>query len=258
MATTGQRSAQQLVRLAFRVPKGFEDVAWQDIRRFLPVLPADTASTGWHVKFLSGLVLLSLPFGPQLEACLSKYAEGVFWSVIRLSLCMDCPCIAVDDISAIPDRIVTSLEADRKSLPSKRSRQILNPEASKGRNSRYRRRVAPLDIDSTPSELAFLDFLTELVHSQHASHSMLYSLWKSLKGSAFVEDRAYLPASFAVRFERGDFLFPTLKSPTIASHLADLYGTQLLRMTGKDEIKADLASPEYEVSRFSHCERDEN
>lgn len=253
---TGRVEQTQLVRLALKVPKGFEDVAWQDIQRFIPLEISKAAVAGSHVKLFSGAVLLSVPLGDSLDAVISKYSEGKLWSVTRMLLSLDSSSEETEDLPCIPEEILKWLETERISLPSKRSRQIINPEASKGRNSRYRRRVAPLDIDNTPSELAFMERLAEIARSQSESHSLLYNIWKGAKGVQYAEDRKYLPRSFAIRFERGDFLFPTLKSSKIAGHLGELYGFQMMNMTERTDLKADLTSPEYEVSLpLVYCSR---
>lgn len=247
LMATDKANPSGFVRLAFKVPKGFEDIAWQDIKRFIPTEVSTAAVADGRLELLSGFVLLSLPVGVDLEACLSRYAQGVFWAVTRVLLSMQALGEALDDLPTISEDMCRGLEADRKSLPSKRSRQIINPEASKGRNNRYRRRVAPLDIDSTPSEVDFLDRLKHIADSQNESHRALFRTWKAFKGEEPTGDHSRIPESFAIRFDRGSFLFPSLKSSKIASHLADLYGAHVMDMTGRDDLKADLTSPEYEV-----------
>lgn len=247
MVANTQAGQQQLIRLAFEVPKGFENIAWEDIKRFLPAASAIDGAAEYDnsVQVLSGLILLALPVGPTLDKCLTAYSEGSLWAVTRVLLSLH---DGQDDVlAALATEICKELEAERRSLPSKRSRQIINPNLSKGKNSRYRRRVAPLDIDTTPSELAFLDRITGIADVQSGSHKRLYEMWKAYRDKSYgTEEPAPPLRSFAVRFERRDFQFPTLKSAKISFYLAEQYGAQIYEMTGT-RVRADLTSPEYEV-----------
>lgn len=243
------------VQLAFSVPRGFEDVAWNDILRHLPDESSRALADSNHqrrevnITPLSGYVLLYLPIGGALNKCLDTYAQGHFWSVIRLYLSLQpFEGVSIDQTSTLPTISETTrqgLDDERKSLPSKKSRQIQSTDVSKKRLNRFRKRVAPLDIDTTPHELAFIEQLTDIAASQEDSHTRLYKFWKVLKHSA---DQHNVPESFAIRFERRSFLFPTLKSSKIAFHLAEIYGSQLQNIAGCESIRADLEHPDYEVS----------
>lgn len=240
---------EQLIRLAFEAPKGFEAVAWQDVKRFLPPSAVEAAGSSSHVKLLSGWILLALPAGPVLDSFLSRYAEGSFWAVTRVLLSLHTEQDALQDLPALSPEICEGLEEERKNLPSKRSRQIINPNISKSKNTRYRRRVAPLDMDTTLFELAFVERLTAIAETQRNSHETIYTIWKKARRCNQVEEVVHSdPRNFAVRFERREFLFPTLKSAKISFYLAEHYGTQIVSFSGKEGLKADLMSPEYEVS----------
>jgi hypothetical protein len=247
--STEHEEVIQRVRLAFSVPKGFEDVAWQDIQRFLSTDVIHSISST-SVKILSGFVFLRLPIGPVLVSCLETYANGLFWAVTGLILSLD-DCESQDEgvtsLPVLPEVICSGLEEERRELPSKRSRQIIDPDASKKRINRYRRRIAPLDMDTMPNETAFLDFLTETGGKQRASHELIYNIWKKHKYPPQATDESFMPSSFAMRFERRGFMLPTLKSSKVAYHLAELYGTQLTTMFGGKGLKADLLNPDYEV-----------
>lgn len=242
-----QDNTKQPIQLAFEVPRGFEDVAWRDIQATLSKAAAVTSTSDLCVAIVSGFVLLALPVGALLDTCLSLHAEGSFWAVTRVLLSMQS---ADGDVSMLPtlsSELCEGLQTDRKALPSKRSRAIVDPNASKARKNRTRRRVAPLNIDKTPFEQSFLERLSEIVQCQRHSHRAVYNVWKKIKHPDHYDDESLLPTTFAIRFERRDFLFPTMKSSRIAQYLAEEYGRQVLSFTGRKDLKADLLAPDYEV-----------
>ena len=216
-------------RLLFAVPRGFEDVAAQDILRFLPVRPD-------HIEARNdtGLVALCFTSGEALQACLQSYDEGVCWAVHGASL-------EIGEPLQLSAELCDRLTVERKALPSKRSRYIKEEAASK---KRLRARVEPLvEKQTTASEETVLRLIKEMVEARHGEFEQALAIWTAFKGN----DKDQYPASFALRFERRDFLFPTLTSKDLARQAGgDVYDL-LCRLSGQPKQKVDLTSPDLEV-----------
>ena len=220
-----------LPRLLFAVPRGFENVAAQDVLRFLPI---NTADATFEARLDTGIVGMKLQSRDDLQACLQAYDAGHLWAVQR---CM----LEVGEPLQLSSELCDSLTAERKALPSKRSRYIKDDAASK---KRLRARVEPLaEKQTTPGEETFLELLKGMAEAREAEFKQALQIWASFKHSR--EDM--FPESFALRFERRDFLFPTLTSKDLATQAGgDVYDL-LCRLSGKEKQKVDLTSPELEV-----------
>lgn len=220
--------------LAFKVPKGFEDVALADVKPFLP-----TEGCQLTHRLQSGFIQADLDTSEALDACLSVYASGELWSVLQLFLLNSAEPVAV------PEEILAALEKDRKALPSRNSRRKPEEPSNSGhRRKPNSRRVAPLPSDlsgPTDGERLFCDFLSDTVKTQ----KQLFQRNVSTCLASFKDGRTI--DSWAVAFHRGSMQMPTQRSSTFARHIADDLGPLLYSTIRRDNIPVKLENPHLEV-----------
>ena len=229
--------------LALSVPRGFEDIASEDILRYLPI-KRDSLAISCAAD--SGYVHVQAFVSADLRTCLEVYYRGLLWSVTR------CILVLGNALQSLPSGLHASLETERKALPSKRSR-TKPPACAHGearKRSKNRRKIAPLNMAAVPSEVLLLECLTNAVQARQEALSVAFDVWKDVAHGAKesqAEARVQLPLSYAVTFDRRELLLPTLKSQDISRILGDEFGNLLLAMTDRETIPVDLEKPDLEV-----------
>ena len=244
-------------RLLFAVPRGFEDVAAQDILRFLPPLhdahskDLDAQAKPVDVRCApdSGYVELQPPNDTILRSCIDAYNSGVLWAVTR---CL----IGIGPPIPIHAELEEHLQADRLQLPSRQSAAL--PEATEDtrhRLSKRRKKRGPRpERDTMPSETRLLEHLCAAgLRETQESGSLTESLdswqWQRQQAPTRAREPDAEPAfTFAVNFERRELHLPTLKSSDIASRIGGDLHTLLLQWTGRDEQQVNLGNPDLNVS----------
>lgn len=245
-------------RIAFKVPRGFEDIALCDIQRWLvnrgdsgsSSVPADIDVTA---ALDSGFVHVQAASREQLRLCLTIYDEGALWCVTA------CILVVGGSPISIPLALLDALKSDRLSLPSKRSR-IIRSDGDKILSTRkavqLRKKSAPLVADITKSETEFGDFLASQIRGEAESFQRVLQQWSNFKHqrplSSSEDGKEALPTSFAVRFERRDLQFPTQNSKQWCRLLGDEFGALVCQKTGRSTVGVDLNDPDLEVSRVNH------
>lgn len=246
-------------RLLFAVPRGFEDVAAQDILRFLPPL-VDAHSEDLagrtrpeDVRYSpdSGYVELQPPHDAIFRSCIDAYNSGVLWAVTR---CL----IGIGPPIQISAELEQQLHADKLLQPSRQNATPVEAvEDTRHRLSKRRAKRGPRpERDIMPSETKLLEHLCAAgLRETQASGSLNASLeaWQRQRehdptGATVPDAGAELAFTFAVNFERRELHLPTLKSSDIASRIGGDLHTLLLQWTGKDEQKVNLSNPDLNVS----------
>ena len=229
--------------LAFNVPRGFEkNIASKDILLHLPentLVVSDADDSGYVLVKPSSL--------EHLYACLAAYNQGELWSVTNCSLVLS--------EKALPIELHAILETDRRALPSKRSRAVSSSRSNdvKQKLSKNRKKITPLAVDPLPSEILLLEYLSTVASELREAFFIAFSVWKEFKYGPDCPNRGLelpVPRNFAVRYDRREFLLPSLKSQDIARYLGDELGSVLLAMTRRETIPVDLEDPDMEASHL--------
>ena len=244
-------------RLLFAVPRGFEDVAAQDILRFLPPLhdahSEDLAGRARTEDIRcspdSGYVELQPSNDTILRLCIGAYNSGVFWAVTRCLIGIGLPI-------PIPAELEEQLHADKLQLPSRQNAAL--PEAtedSRHRLSKRRKKRGPRpEREAMPSETRLLEHLCAAgLRGTQESGDLTATLeaweWQREQDTERATEPDPKPAfTFAVNFERRELHLPTLKSSDIASRIGGDLHTLLLQWTGREEQKVNLSNPDLNVS----------
>lgn len=219
--------------LAFAVPRGFEDVACKDILRF--VSPRST-----HFQLDTGYVHLKTDDISTFSSVLDAYDAGRLWSVTRCLICLH------EQSLVLSKDLELRLAAERKSLPSKRSRARTAAGARAGNTSESTVDTSSVQSGPTESENVYLTLLQENIRSSKAQFARAFEVWKGATKYEKIEQG--LPVSFAVRLDRRDFLFPTLKSLDIERSLGSAFYDRLEDHVHRDNIRVRLENPDLEVT----------
>lgn len=255
-------SMTRVPTIAFAVPRGFEDVASSDIARHLTSTQAGTHVTAGFAD--SGYVWVEPDSWKALEDVLQIYDDGQLWCTTRCVVCIG------QGRSVIPDELLRELDEDRRALPSRRSREIKTDEPARrpdGRpsNNNLRRRVAPLQhSERSPGEERYLAWLDEVLLGDDDSRGLVadnkrgsakqlsdalkaWEIYYTLRGEQCPRITGQDAISFAIRAEKREMLFPTLRSQDIARRSAETIGVELHKLIACERLKVNLENPEVQV-----------
>jgi hypothetical protein len=218
--------------IALAVPRGFEDVACKDILRFVSPQSA-------LFQLDTGFVHLKTNDVSTFSSILEAYDAGKLWSVTRCLVCLR------DQPLMIPKDLELRLVAERKSLPSKRSRTraVLGQEVI--------RESTPTELERTESEAAYIALLQNDLEALQDGFDRAFKAWRAHARLSEMHEKSSL--SFAVRMERRDFLFPTLRSLDIERSLGSSFYGLLERHLHCDDIRVRLENPDLEVTNRPSC-----
>lgn len=217
-----------------------------DILRFLPI---HRSTLTLRCPVDSGFVFVKVANPSDLRRLVQVYDSGELWCVTR------CMIALVEDNYKLGKELCNDIERERRSLPSKKSRNKAKSldDASKQPKNDLRPHTAPFsdgDPSTTPSEGILMAKFVALLKQDKPRIREVLNLWwhlpcRNRKAMESLSDLA--PQSFAFHFERREFIFPTYRNQDVSRILGECTGSLVLELAGMPDIDVDLSKPELDV-----------